>query len=219
MLNNSNNVYRPSDDSFMIIDYLKENITQSHFDGLEFNSIKNVLDMGTGTGIIAIFLLSIKKYYPNFKSTIYASDILKEAIDCAKLNEGLNDFQEEIIFLQSDLFKSFPQSLKQKFNIIIFNPPYLPSIEGDKILCDLNWDGGIKGTEILGKFLDQAIEFIELSNNKSYIYFISSSLADIKEIDEICYNKGFINKILTKKHVFFEDLILNRLEMKKGSSI
>ena len=203
----------------MIIDYLKKNITQSHFDGLEFNCIKNVLDMGTGTGIIAIFLLSIRKYYPNFKSNVYASDIFKEAIDCAKLNEELNDFQDEIIFLQSDLFKSFPQSLKQKFNIIIFNPPYLPSIEGSEMPYDLNWDGGIKGTEILGKFLDQAIEFIELSNIQSYIYFISSSLADIKEIDEICYTKGFINKILKKKHIFFEDIILNRLEMKNPSFI
>jgi len=203
----------------MIIDYLKENITQSHFDGLEFNSIKNVLDMGTGTGIIAIFLLSIKKYYPNFEANVFASDILKEAINCAKLNEELNNFQDKIIFLESDLFKSFPQSLKQKFNIIIFNPPYLPSIEGEKMLFDLNWDGGLKGTEILGKFLDQVIEFIELSNSKSYIYFISSSLADIKEIDEICYDKGFINKILKKKHLSFEDIILNRLELNNPSFI
>ncbi|MFW9772779.1 MAG: HemK2/MTQ2 family protein methyltransferase [Candidatus Thorarchaeota archaeon] len=212
MSNKSENVYSPSDDSYLIIDYFKENITSTHFDGIEFDTITNVLDMGTGTGIIAIFLLLIKKVYPNFKPQIYASDIIEEAIHCAKLNEKLNNFEEGIIFLQSDLFKSFPQRLKQKFNIIIFNPPYLPSIKGNKIPFDLNWNGGVKGIEILESFLDEVIEFIE-GNKKNYIYFISSSIVNSKQINKICRERGFIHKILRKKHVFFEDIILNRLEI------
>ncbi|MFX1497225.1 MAG: HemK2/MTQ2 family protein methyltransferase [Promethearchaeota archaeon] len=202
----------------MIIDYFRENLTSSHFDGLQFKSIRNVLDMGTGTGIIAIFLLLIKKHYPNFKPQIYASDILKEAIDCAKLNEKLNNFENEIVYLQSDLFKSFPQSLKQKFNIIIFNPPYLPSIEDSRMPFDPSWNGGEKGTETLEKFFDQFIEFIEFNGSKNYIYFVNSSLAGNKELEDLYHKKGFIHKILRKKHLFFEDIILNRLEIKNSIS-
>lgn len=200
----------------MIIDYFRENLKPSHFDGVEFNNINKVLDMGTGTGIIAIFLLQIKKYYPKFKPQIYASDILKEAIECAKLNERLNSFENEIIFLQSDLFTSFPQSLKQKFNIIIFNPPYLPSIEDSKMPSDSNWSGGEKGTETLEKFLDQIIEFIDLNGRKNYVYFVSSSLASNKDLDNLYRKRGFIHKIIKKKHFFFEDIILNRLEIKNS---
>ncbi|GAG82000.1 unnamed protein product, partial [marine sediment metagenome] len=48
-------VYPPSDDSYLIIDYFKKEVDENFFDGLPINSIKNTLDMGTGTGIIALF--------------------------------------------------------------------------------------------------------------------------------------------------------------------
>ena len=56
-------VYAPSDDSYLIIDYFKDCINENYFDGLDIKNIKNVLDMGTGTGIIALFLQEVKKKY------------------------------------------------------------------------------------------------------------------------------------------------------------
>ena len=49
------NVYTPSDDSYLIIDYFKRKINQNYFDGIKLSEIKKILDLGTGTGIIAIF--------------------------------------------------------------------------------------------------------------------------------------------------------------------
>lgn len=214
--NNFKNVYDPSDDTYLIIDYFKENINNCNFDNLEFKTIKYILDMGTGTGIIAIFFLLLKNIYPEFNPKIYASDILKEAINCSKFNEKINQFEKEITFFKSDLFASFPNDLKHKFNIIVFNPPYLPSIKlGDiknKVSIDYSWDGGINGIEITKKFINQVREFIDL-NNKSYIYFISSSRADIKGLKKFVLDRGFKLRVLKKKHVFFEDILLNRLEI------
>jgi len=219
IINKFESVYSPSDDSYLIIDYFKENINNSHFDGLEFDNINNILDMGTGSGIIAIFFLLIKKNYSKFNPKIYASDILENAIVCTKLNEKINHFENEIIFFQSDLFNSFPKNLKHNFNIIVFNPPYLPSIEIEKtnnnIPVDFSWDGGVKGIEVLERFINQVIEFIDMDyENGSYIYFISSSRAEIKEIDNLIRDKGFKRKVVKRKHIFFEDILLNRLELK-----
>ncbi len=219
-MNKFKRVYSPSDDSYLIIDYLKENISNSHFDGLEFNNINNILDMGTGSGIIAIFFLLIKKIFSKFNPKIYASDILEEAIVCSKLNEKINHFEDEIKFYQSDLFNSFPKNLKHAFNIIVFNPPYLPSIEIEKVNnkkpINFSWDGGVKGIEILERFINQVIEFIDLSDkNSSYIYFISSSRADIKELDNLIQDRGFKRRVVKKKHIFFEDILLNKLELNK----
>ena len=219
IINKFKSVYSPSDDSYLIIDYLKENISNSHFDGLDFNNINNILDMGTGSGIIAIFFLLIKKNYSKFNPKIYASDILENAIVCSKLNEKINHFENEIIFFHSDLFNSFPKNLKHTFNIIVFNPPYLPSIEteeiNNKMPINFSWDGGHKGIEVLKRFINQVIEFIDISDkNGSYIYFISSSRADIKELDNLIHDRGFKRRVVKRKHIFFEDILLNRLELK-----
>lgn len=217
--NKFKSVYSPSDDSYLIIDYFKETISNSHFDGLEFNNIKNILDMGTGSGIIAIFFLLIKKKYSKFNPKIYASDILENAIVCSKLNEKINHFKNEITFIQSDLFNSFPKNLKHNFNIIVFNPPYLPSIgiekNNNKMLIDFSWEGGVKGIAVIERFINQVIEFIDISNkNTSYIYFISSSRADINELDNLIQDRGFKRRIVKRKHIFFEDILLNKLELK-----
>ena len=55
------NVYIPAEDTFLIIDYLKNNIDEQHFDGLDITQIRNLLDLGTGTGIIAIFFQIVNR--------------------------------------------------------------------------------------------------------------------------------------------------------------
>ena len=208
------NVYIPAEDTFLIIDYLKNNVNEQHFDGLDITQIRNLLDLGTGTGIIAIFFQIVKKNNLKFTPTIYASDILEESINCAKFNEKLNNFNDQIKFIVSDLFESFPNHLKHSFDIIVFNPPYLPSFENINIKkkIDYSWDGGIKGYELFKRFLKEVKYFLNL-NNKSYVYFVSSSRIDLNKINYVTKEIGFKREILKRDHMFFEDIILNRLEM------
>ncbi len=211
------NVYSPSDDTYLILDYFKEKIDESYFDGLEHSKIDKILDLGTGTGIIALFFQSIKMLYPAFKPEIYASDILVESIACATQNERANKFEGQIKFIRSDLFGAFPLSLRRSFNIIVFNPPYLPSLkqvkEGvNKKNIDYSWDGGKKGFETLIRFLDEVKEYLS-PKNKAFIYYISSSQTDLNELEKIIQEKGYIRETLKKIHIFFEDIILNRLEI------
>jgi HemK-related putative methylase len=209
-------VYKPSDDTYLIIDYLKENVNEYYFDGLDVKKIRNLLDMGTGTGIIALFLNELKKRILNFSPNIYASDILENAIKCAKLNEAINNVETSINFIHSDLFKSFPSNLKNRFNIIIFNPPYLPSLNNGDISSakkdqDLSWNGGERGIELFLEFISHVKPFLTL-NQKFYIYHISSSATKFEDINDEVIKFGFRNRVLKKKHIFFEDIVLNRLE-------
>ncbi len=209
-------IYAPSDDTYLIIDYFKEYINEYYFDGLDIKKIKRILDMGTGTGMIALFLREVKKRVINFSPQIYASDILENAIKCAELNEISNNLEKNITLIQSDLFKTFPANLENSFNIIIFNPPYLPSLkyninERVKKGIDNSWNGGEKGFEIFIEFVSQAKSFLDTSQNY-YIYYISSSVVNIQNLIEQVEKCGFKNTILKKKHIFFEDIILNRLE-------
>jgi len=209
-------VYPPSDDTYLIIDYFKTNINENFFDGLPLNSIRNILDMGTGTGIIALFLQDIKKDLSNFTSKIYASDISEVAIRCATLNERTKNYEENTTFIRSDLFRNFPTKLQHSFDIIVFNPPYLPSIsyKENGIIHrrnNSNWDGGERGFEVFLEFIKQVKDFLN-SEQKYYIYYISSSSTDLSQLNDELETRGFQNRILNKRHIFFEDIILNRLE-------
>lgn len=78
-----------------------------------------ILDIGTGSGCIAI---SLKKNIP--AATMYAVDISEEALEVAKQNTLLNN--TDIQFLKHDILsnKYFPAS-DSKFDIIVSNPPYI----------------------------------------------------------------------------------------------
>ena len=204
-------VYSPADDSYLIIDYLKRVIDNKKFDGVSLQSIKRVLDVGTGTGIIAIFLELTKLRYNKFQSEIYASDVNPNAIKCAEINEKTNNLNG-IHFIKSDLFESFPKRLKHGFDIIIFNPPYLPSIPNLKNeKDDITWDGGDSGIEKTLLFFKRVKDF--LSHN-GLIYFICSSNSSDQYLIENLTSQGFNIEEVDRKHVFFEDIMLKKAIVK-----
>ncbi len=86
------------------------------------NEIK-VLDIGTGSGIIAICLA---KYLPN--AEVVAIDSSRDAINVAKENAELNQVKEKISFMDSD-FNKFASSSENEFDLIVSNPPYISSSE------------------------------------------------------------------------------------------
>lgn len=78
---------------------------------------KKILDLCTGSGSIAV---SIAKYIEN--SQITAVDISKEALMVAKKNAKNNNVENQITFVKSDLFNKLG---KEKYDIIVSNPPYI----------------------------------------------------------------------------------------------
>lgn len=74
-----------------------------------------ILDIGTGSGCIAI---SLAKHVTN--AEVFALDISKEALKVAKKNAALNEV--EVTFLEKDIFDF---NLDLDFDIIVSNPPYV----------------------------------------------------------------------------------------------
>ncbi|MFH1592074.1 MAG: HemK2/MTQ2 family protein methyltransferase [Candidatus Woesearchaeota archaeon] len=157
-----------------------------------------VLDLGTGTGIQAETALKNTK-------NVLAADINKEAVEfCRK--KGINT-------IQSDLF----ENIKEKFDLIIFNPPYLPQereYAGIKMTSkdfnyanDISIVGGKKGHETIERFLNQAKNHL---NKNGQILLSFSSLSGNIEKCMKKYNYKF--KKIAEKKVFFETLYVYLLE-------
>ncbi|CAN0532845.1 unnamed protein product, partial [Scytosiphon promiscuus] len=79
-----------------------------------------ILDIGTGSGCIAI---SLAKNLPNAK--VYALDISNKALQIAGENAMDNDV--DIVFLEADILSL--EGFKDKFDVIVSNPPYVRELE------------------------------------------------------------------------------------------
>jgi len=114
-----------------------------------------ILDLGTGSGAIAV---SLTKLSPSCR--IMASDVSEEALDVARGNSAANGVVEGIEFVNSDLFKGIPA--KGRFDIIVSNPPYIPSEDYDSLPLEvkseprLALDGGPKGLDFYARIIPEA---------------------------------------------------------------
>lgn len=101
----------------------EELVNQMIKENMKSNNL-NVLDIGTGSGCIAI---SLKSNLPN--SNIWAYDISDTALAIAKKNAKSNNC--DINFVHQDILKTTNQIENIKFDIIVSNPPYVTKKEAE----------------------------------------------------------------------------------------
>ncbi|MBI4158955.1 methyltransferase [Candidatus Woesearchaeota archaeon] len=167
-------MYEPDEDSFLLVKQVKK-----------LAKGKKILDMGTGFGILAETALKFGA------KDVLAVDIDKEVIGFVK-SKGIKA-------KVSDLFSK----IDEKFDLIIFNPPYLPEDEQeDKEIRNIT-TGGKHGYEILEKFLVKAKNYL---NENGSILVVFSSLTHKEKVDSILKEKNYKFKCLETKKLFFEEL-------------
>lgn len=92
-------------------------------------------------------------------------------------------------------------ALNHKFDLVVCNLPYLAT---DEIL-DVSTDGGVEGLEIPSKIISSLHDKVD-KNGK--FLFVTSSLSNYNELMRFTANLGFSTRIVSKKKLFFEELIL-----------
>ena len=112
----SENVLDPRADTETLIDFVIE------------KPVKSVLDLGTGSGVIAVTLACEWT-----EVQVTAIDISEDALSLAKINAEKYNVQDKIHSLKSDWF----ERVKGSFDLIISNPPYIGLVEQDKISAEV----------------------------------------------------------------------------------
>jgi release factor glutamine methyltransferase len=175
-------IYSPEEDSYLISELIESRIV----DIKNYKKL-NYLEIGIGSGILLKTLQTLK--IP--KKQITGVDINKEAVKHCK-SIGFNS-------KYSNLFSN----IEDKYDVIIFNPPYLPDDKLEPFDSKLATTGGKHGSEIINEFLKQSKKHLEKDGK---IFLLTSSLT--KKINWNKYKK----KLIGKKKIFFEELYVWELD-------
>lgn len=176
-------VYEPAEDTFLLAD------------NLMVKKSDKVLEIGTGTGIIAI--IASKK-----ARSVVAVDINRYAVECAQKNSEINHSNVDIRF--GDLFDSV---YDEKFDLILFNTPYLPTEDEELIEDELEaaWNGGKDGRFVINRFIEDLLDHI---NPGGCVQLVQSSLSNIEETNGKLTELGFEVSISAIERLFFEEIVV-----------
>ena len=163
---------------------------------------KKILDLCTGSGAIAV---SLAKYIED--SQITATDISEKALRVAKLNAKNNEVEDKITFLKSDLFKEIP---KEKYDIIVSNPPYIRKEEIERLDREVKkephiaLDGGEDGLDFYREIIHNSEEYLKFNG------YLCLEIGYDQKIDviELIENEEKYKDTYSKKDLYGNDRIV-----------
>jgi release factor glutamine methyltransferase len=179
--------YEPREDSFLILEALAE---------LDLRGLR-VLDIGTGSGILAA-------YCAKRGAHVTASDIDTEAIKALQLTSGR--MRLSINLVTCDLFSK----IRERFDVVVFNPPYLPS----STTSDRTIDGGKHGTEVINRFLDELTEHLVESGRGMLVVSSQNAPRSL-----MMRHSNLSIKIVRERPLFFERLYVLEAKAREASSV
>ena len=157
-----------------------------------FQSIK-VLDIGTGSACIPV---SFKKEYPD--AIVHALEVSTEALAIAKENAIKNEV--EIHFVLGDILDENKWPELDTFDIILSNPPYIPSEESDKmpdwvIEYEPHLALFVENEDPL-LFYDTIANFAKIKLNPGGFLFFETNEFNAEKVQKVLLDKGFESVVL-----------------------
>lgn len=153
---------------------------------------KMILDIGTGSGCIAIELAKALK-----TAEITAVDISEKALAVARSNARLHKVSDRVKFLQSDIF----ENISDTFDIIVSNPPYIDFADKNEVQKDV-FDfephsalfADENGCYFYRKIIEESGKFL----NKNGLIAFEIGRKQAEKVSQLLSCNGFVNISVTK---------------------
>lgn len=178
-------VYQPAEDSSLLVEATKEGI----------DATDRVLDLGTGSGYVGLEIRSATG------ATVVGSDV--NPLACRRARErGLPT-------IQGFLVEPFPA---ETFDVVLFNPPYLPADEDAERddWMEVALTGGETGRTVIEPFVETVGRVL---TRRGTVFLVASTLSGLDEIRRTATEAGFDVRTVARESFPFEELVV--LEMKR----
>jgi release factor glutamine methyltransferase len=173
-------VYDPGEDSYLLVEAALK----------EAKPGDRVLEVGTGSGVVSLFVQGLA-------ASVVATDISPIACRNARLNG--------VQVVRTDLYSG----ICGLFDLVIFNPPYLPTVPEEQLGSWLNraFDGGLTGRREIERFVKDIDRILDPHGR---ILTVISSITGIDETEALFKENGFRMATVATEKVPFEKLVVLR---------
>ncbi|PWR69983.1 HemK2/MTQ2 family protein methyltransferase [Methanospirillum lacunae] len=173
-----NQVYQPAEDSFLLLKTAKSEVKPSD----------RVLEIGVGSGYVSSGLLSSCQL-------LVATDKNPHAATIA--------YASGVPVVRTNL----AAGLRGPFDLILFNPPYLPTDPSERIddWLELALDGGPSGRDVIIRFLQ---EIPSLLSSEGRVLLLISSLTGPEEVEDLVRKNGFVSTPVAEERVEGGEILL-----------
>ncbi len=197
-------VYYPQEDTLFLLD-----VIERHFASFYQNTeTLSILEMGCGTGLISAFLA--KKYH---MAKFMLVDISLHALKVAETVWELNSLnRHSVSFIKSDLFSAL-KPYKKNFDVIIFNPPYVPEEKQmvSQDILTISWSGGSKGLSVISAFLTEADFYLKKNGE---ILLLTAQFSEKDTFPQLASQLGYEFHLIAEEKIVNERLKVWRLRRK-----
>lgn len=179
----SREVYEPSEDTELLLRALREQ-------ELDLRGAR-VLEVGPGSGVVARALADAG-------ARVVAVDVNPEAVEATRAL-GVDAFRGDLA-----------GALKGPFDVVVFNAPYLPSTEEERVVgwLDHAFHGGEGGVEVSERFVRDLRRSLAPGGRG---YLVVSSRADLERLQRAIEGEGLAAAPVAVARFFFEEIAVWRL--------
>jgi len=201
-----NQIYEPDADSFLLLDALE----------LKLNEILEqkpliILEFGCGSGLATTF---IAKHFCPTSCLFFAIDINPYACYSTKRTFQQNNVHKKhcLNIIQCNLADPLIDRLSLKVDLIIFNPPYVPTETSDvKEVIERTYAGGKQGIEVIEKAIQQASRLL---SSKGLFYMIGLEENNFDTLKQLANQVGLTIEIILKRRTLIERLFVVQFQRK-----
>ncbi|KAF4521566.1 hypothetical protein B566_EDAN001286 [Ephemera danica] len=194
------NVYEPAEDTFLLMDAIEEDLPM-----LRLKKPSVCIEVGSGSGVISSAVCKALKHL-----VCLTTDINPAACKATKSTSHGHGVSGMMDAVCGDLLGPMLDRLKGVVDILIFNPPYVPTVPEEITASGISqaWAGGHKGREVTDRLLPH---ISSLLSPHGVFYLLLLQENNPEEIKKLMEKQDLVGEIIKTRRAGRESLLIMRI--------